>query len=145
MADPISMHNCVIQVDDSGGTPVTISAHSNSVRIGYQKNVAAHHNFGSVWNGATEGGITTNISIGIYESVGATEAHALLLEWMESGGARTVTIQTPNGSAGSRQYQGEALLGGVDPAHESTAGSGDAVKPQATLLGIGDWSPTIIA
>lgn len=141
----IAMHNCVIQLDNAGGSLVDISGQANAIKISYKKNVGSFHTLGSLWNDATEGGIDTEISLTILETTTTAQAHQICRDWLASGGARTLRVDVPSSSSGSLRYEGEVRLAGIDPAHESKAGSGEPAMTTVQLVGVGAWSPAVIA
>ena len=140
----ISMHNCVVQLDDDGGTPVNISGQANAVKIGYKKQIGKFHTLGSIWNDATEGGIETDIALTILETEASGQAHALCRSWLASGGARTLRIDTPTSAPGALRYEGEVRLAAVDPMLDREAGSGDPALTKLQLVGVGAWAPSVI-
>ncbi|MCL4251046.1 MAG: hypothetical protein KJ065_23045 [Anaerolineae bacterium] len=140
----ISMHNCVVQLDDSGGSPVNISGQANAIKISYKKEIGRFHTLASVWNDATEGGIDTDITLTVLETENVGQAHALCRDWIAGGGARTLRIDTPASVSGALRYEGEVRIAALDPALDRKAGSGDPALTTVQLVGIGSWSPSVI-
>jgi len=138
------MHNCVVKLDDSGGTPVDISGQANAIKISYKKQIGRFHTLASVWNDATEGGIETDITLTVLETESVGQAHALCRDWIASGGARTLRVDTPTSAAGGLRYEGEVRISALDPSLDRKAGSGDPALTTVQLVGVGTWSPSVI-
>ena len=98
----------VIYIDDSGGTPVNITA---SV-TGYEgpstgRTSQNYYTMDSVEPKVSTGNKTGTVSITVLEEAGASTPSARLFQWHEAGDVRTITINVPNESSGSTRYSAE--------------------------------------
>lgn len=133
----IDLTDSVVSIDStSGGSLVDVSGDISSVTLDYTINGSTQHNLGSRFAFATEGGVTATLSIEYYANDTASTLDEIVLAWAlasTKGGARSVQIDEPDSTNGSRRFSGEFKLGGNQSAVKKTAGSGD---PQTKTLSL---------
>lgn len=102
--------NTVLKIDNAGGTLTDISGTSNSVSFDFTNTTEKASVFGDSNPLVFEGPKDDKISAKGLFSTTSTEAYFLLDAWSASGGARSIQVDTPNSSAGSKRYTAEVYL-----------------------------------
>lgn len=131
-----------VDLDNSGGTPVDISAWVRDVTLNEAKNVGQFWTLDNIWAKQSEGGRSWTADMTIVESQSATEGHGYFRDW--ASGQRTLTLESPDGSVGSLRFTGEVVRGGVNPLHANSAGGGEPISPRVSLMGYGALTVSII-
>lgn len=109
---PIVATNCVIKLDNASGSPTDISGSSNRVELSLEHGVGEFRPFSTQWKSRVVVGKDVGVTLNIVCSTATDEAFDILKNWYFGGddSARTLTIQVPDGSPGSDQYEGEFVL-----------------------------------
>lgn len=104
--------NCVIKLDNASGSPTDISGSSNRVELSLEHGVGEFRPFSTQWKSRVVVGKDVGVTLNVIYSTTADEALDILKDWFFGGddSARTLTIQVPDGSPGSDQYEGEFVL-----------------------------------
>lgn len=100
-----------IYIDDDGGSLVNVSGSSTQATPNFSKDIGRAHTFDGDYAVKTECKRDATMQFAALWTTAQTESRHLLEEWYKAGGRRTVRIDMPNSSPGSRRYEGEALLG----------------------------------
>ena len=109
---PVVATNCVIKLDNAAGSPTDISGSSNRVELSLEHGVGEFRPFSTQWKSRVVVGKDVGVTLNIIYSTATDEALDILKNWFFGGddSARTLTIQVPDGSPGSDQYEGEFVL-----------------------------------
>lgn len=109
---PVVATNCVIKLDNAAGSPTDISGSSNRVELSLEHGVGEFRPFSTQWKSRVVVGKDVGVTLNIVCSTATDEAFDILKNWYFGGddSARTLTIQVPDGSPGSDQYEGEFVL-----------------------------------
>lgn len=118
--------NVALYIDNSMGTLTNVSGSTNQVSMELTRTMGSLVTFEGDWDIVTGCKRSGTITIGAVYSTNATEARELLEGWFfgdDSGSdSRTVQINVPNISVGSRRYQTEAVVESMSlPIDASTA------------------------
>lgn len=146
---PISSNQSVIQLDvTSAGTLTDISGSSTKVNIKPEREAKETYTFGDEQSISTVGKGKTTISIEIVYSSATAEAAYILEAWYYgtaavSKGARTIQIDIPDSSTGSRRYSGEVKLSSP-PELDLDSSKADPLILKAEFMNSGAISWTII-
>ena len=120
----------ILQFDNASNALQDVSSDIQSFQLALNVNGSTYHALDSRWAKALEGGVSATLNITYYNDTTATELagyiREMLLHASNKGGARSVRIQSPDGSTGSTQYDFEVKAGGAVDLSTKTAGSGDA-------------------
>jgi hypothetical protein len=139
----------VVKVDNAAGTQVDISAQIRSARLGLTRNSGNFPVLGNNFQYAVHGKAAWKLDITGYmtDGTGETEAWGLFSTWVTASSPteRTITLDTPTSSTGSRRFTGETVIGGMDPLSELDASSNEPQTFTANLLGSGTLTPSVIA
>lgn len=120
-----------IELDNSGGTPVDISGSSNTANLTVSKETATGVTFEGDWNFRLQCKKDGSLEISTMWTTAAAEGRAILEEWFDSGGARTISVY-PNGTGiGERVYTGEFVL--TELSIPMTGGDAAPIVVSATL------------
>ncbi len=123
----LNMHDVVINLDDSGGTPRDISGSSNKVDMSSDIALGSYFVFGSRHSKNGYGGVKTTGTLSVLEAPDTNYAHQILRDIAMSTTTptdRTLTVDTPNSSTGGIRYTGEAKFSKIDLTSKE-AGKGD--------------------
>lgn len=146
---PISSNQSVIQLDvTSAGTLVDISGTTTKVSIEPDRESKETFTFGSESALTTVGKTSTKISVEIVYSSTTAEGGYILEAWFYgtqavSKGSRTIQIDIPDSSTGSRRYSGEVKLS-KPPALEMDSSKAEPLIMKAEFMNDGAISWTII-
>ena len=114
MAYPVAVTACdaVIQLDDDGGTPVDISGQGNEVTYAVGQGSGRFKTFGNDWFSAVTCGLQADITLRMVFTTAGQQARALLEDWFYNHptDARSLTLQIPDSSVGSQQYDMEVKI-----------------------------------
>ena len=127
----------VISFDNASNTLQNVSSDVIDFQLAVNVNGATYHTLADRWAKATEGGVSGTLTLNFVDATTATELAGYLRAWLlhasNKGGARSVRIQTPDGTSGSTQYDFEVKPGGNYGLTSRTGGSGDVAKNSITL------------
>ena len=133
----ISIDEGNVKLDNASDTLQDVSSSVISGTLDMTVNGAQYHTLGSRWAKANEGGLMGTVTLNYVNDTSATSLAGYIREWMldasAKGGARSMQIQLPDGSAGSIQYDFEVKLGGSAQLVNKTAGAGDIEELSITL------------
>jgi hypothetical protein len=146
-ATAISSNQSVVSLD-APTTLTDISGSTTKVTIEPSRDSKTTNTFGGDDGIVTVGKSSTKISLEIVYSSTTTEAGYVLEGWYYGGSttsraSRTIQIDIPNSSSGSRRYSGEVKLS-KPPVIELDASKPDPLIVKAELMNDGAWSWTII-
>ena len=140
--------DAVFSFDNAADALQDVSADIQSVTIDLTVNGNLFHTLGSDWAEASEGNKQATVTINFYDNTTATTFAGYLRAWAlqtsTKGGARSLRIQTPDGTAGSLQYDMEVKLGGSLQLANLSAGGGDPHALSVTLNVDGEITDTVI-
>lgn len=133
----ITAIDSVFSVDNSGGTLTDISGSSNKVAVNLDNELGEMTTFGARWKIRTAGVKDVSIDFDIVWTTASGEARAILVDWYfnSANTARSVRVDTPNGSTGSQRIEGEFFLESLSGDLDS--GSADPVMLSGTLRNTG--------
>lgn len=145
----INSNQSVLKIDaTSGGTLTDISGSSTKVSIEPDREAKETFTFEGESAISTVGKATTKIAVEIVYSSATAEGAYILESWFYgtaavSKGARSIQIDIPDSSTGSRRYSGEVKLS-KPPSLELDAGKAEPLVLKAEFLNDGAISWTII-
>lgn len=145
----VSSNQSVIQLDvTAGGSLTDISGTTTTVSIEPDRESKETYTFGSEAALTTVGKTTTKIAIEIVYSSTTAEAAYILEAWFYgtaavSKGSRTIQIDIPDSSAGSRRFSGEVKLS-KPPTLELDSSKADPLILTAEFMNDGPISWAII-
>lgn len=145
----ISSNQSVIQLDvTSAGTLVDISGTTTKVSIEPDREAKETFTFGDENALTTVGKVSTKIAVEIVYSSTTAEGSYILERWFYdtpaiSKGARTIQIDIPDSSTGSRRFSGEVKLS-KPPAVELDSSKAEPLILKAEFMNSGAISWTII-
>lgn len=147
-ATAISSNESVIKLD-APTTLTDISGSTTKVTIEPSRDSKELYVFGDENAIVTVGRSTVKISVESVYSSATTEAAYVVEAWYYGGSttsraSRTVQIDVPNSSTGSRRFSGEVKLSSP-PTIELDASKPDPLIVKYELMNDGAWSWTIIA
>jgi hypothetical protein len=127
----------VVSFDNASDTLQDVSSDVINFQLAVNVNGGTYHTLADRWAKATEGGVSGTLTVTFVDDTTATELAGYLREWLlhasNKGGARSVRIQTPDGSSGSIQYDFEVKPGGNYGLASLTGGSGDVTQNSITM------------
>lgn len=143
----ISSNQSVINLDGPT-TLVDISGTATKFTIEPDRESKETFVFGDEFAIVTVGKSTVKISLEIVYSSATAEGSYILEAWYygtsaTSRGSRTIQIDSPNSSSGSRRFSGEVKLS-KPPTVELDASKAEPLIVKAELMNDGAWSWTII-
>jgi hypothetical protein len=140
--------DCIVQFDNASNALQDVSSSIETIAMPLTVNGGQFHVLNDRWGKAMEGGIMGTVSITYYNDNSPTSFAGYVREWAlhasSKGGARSLRVQTPDGSAGSIQYDCEVKLGGEAQIVNAAAGSGDPQKLSLTLTIDGAVTDSVI-
>lgn len=118
--------NVALFIDDSNGALTNVSGSTNQVSLELTRTLGSLVTFEGNWDIVTACKRSGTITIGAVYSTASGEARELLEGWFfgdDSGtDSRTVQINVPNNSVGSRRYEAECVIESMSlPIDASTA------------------------
>lgn len=139
----------VIKVDNVAGTAVDVSAQIKTARIGLTRNSSNFAVLGVTFQKAVHGKPTWKLDITGFmtDGAGETEAWGLFSTWAVADvpTMRTITLDTPTSTTGSRRFTGETAISSMDPLADVDASSNEPQTFTANLLGDGNLTASVIA
>lgn len=133
----------VLKIDNDSATLTDISAGVEDVTLAGTKNTGQYNVLNSVHMKTSEGARAHTLSGNCIRTDGASDAYALLADWWDEGGLRTVEVYDPDETTGSYKWTGEARLESFTPVAKN-ASSGDPGKHAFNIIFDG-MTQTIVA
>lgn len=118
--------NAAIYVDDISGSPTEYSGSANSFELSFSKTIGEYVTFQDTHMKRLECKKDGSLTFQIMYTTSPTEARAMLSEWWEAGGIRTISIYPNGNDAGEEEYTGEFIL-----SEFSFSGAADDANPIA--------------
>lgn len=134
--------DCVVKLDDSGGTLRDISGSGSSIAPTFAHTLGVFTTFDSRWPGRLDGRKDASFVLACVYSQGAEEGLAILRDWFfaEPPGARSIEIYVPDETAGGDLYYGEVRMEGPSFAMDSS--DPNAIMVSVTLQTDGKFHHT---
>lgn len=137
----------VLKVDNSAGVLTDITGSSSQASLSLTRTLGSLVTFEGEWDIVLGCKISGTISVTAVYSTANTEARNILEGWIfnDDGGTRlrTVQINVPDDSAGSRRYSGEAVIESYELPLD--ASSADPIAVTAQLRTSGNWVRSVIS
>ena len=138
-------YQCVLNIDDVSATLADVSGSTTTVAFAAERDQA----FVWVLDGkisVSDSNSAETVEVEVVWSTTSTDARALIEEWHlnTASTARTVQIDIPDSSTGSRRYTGEYTLGPYSWAVDAS-GRSDLIRANFTLSANASITMTDIA
>jgi len=123
----------VIKVDDDSDTLTDISSQTADLQLQMERNSGTYNVLNSGHMKTSEGARSHTLTGNVIATDGATEGLAILQDWAQTGGLRTVELYAPDETSGSLKWVGEARLSSWTPLAKD-ASSGDVARHAFTIV-----------
>ena len=128
----VSACGAVIEVDNTGGTPVNVSGAANKAELSLNRQIGSAFTFEGSSPVRVECKKDGTLKLTILYTTANDEGFDILADWYDSGGSRTVGIWPSGVNTGHRYFTGEYLV--QDMNIPLDVSSPDPVMVTATLL-----------
>lgn len=140
----------VVKLDNSSGTLTDISAQVKDLDISYQVQSGEYYTLGTDYGYAIVGKANFKVKMTVYHTDGASDAQKLIMDWATGSvtarrAARSLQVDTPDGTVGNRRVAGEFKLGNAGSFVMLNAASNEPGTMSVELNGEGTVTVSTIA